>query len=318
MTQAMFPYVVVFLSIVTFTKSMKQLVLLIHLWLFSHVYQAIYGITHGGHGIGGYFGDENDLGVTLVMAIPVAYFLFLGSQRIKRLMYMICLVILIIGSVISFSRGGFIGLVAISAYCLWKSPKRLAGIATMALLVIVMLTFAPTGYWEEMNSIKSGTEDLTAEHRVYLWKIAWRMFLDNPLMGVGPESFTFAVSLYEPPGGFYSQYQGMRALHSAPFQLLSGLALPGLIIYTLLIYKHFQSVQHISQSKSSSSTIQRTPLPTEQAVQAGFLRATAVGFGGGLIGFMGAGGFCERALLSSILGYDRNNGSNSSNMEPEC
>lgn len=291
LTQAMAPNVIIFLSIVTFTKSIKQLVVLIHLWLFSHIYQALHGITHGGIGIGGYYGDENDLSLTLVMAIPVAYFLFHGSQRTRRLMYAICLVILIFGFVASFSRGGFLGLIAITIYCLWMSRKRFAGLVSMALLVLAMLAFAPSGYWERMDSIRMGTENKTGEQRVYLWKSAWRMFLDNPLWGVGPGSFQYAMSIYQPPELLHGVSLSGRSLHSSHFQILAGLALPGFIIYTLIIFKHFQSVLHISRSASTSLGTPRPLLPTEQTDQAVFLRTASVGFGGGLVGFLVAGAF---------------------------
>ena len=226
LTRAMFPYVVLFLGIVTFTKSIKQLSVLVHLWLFLHVYQALHAITHAGKGIGGYFNDENELAVTVAMAIPVAYFLFLGSKTNKRILYGICLAILILGVVFSFSRGGFIGLIAVTLYCLWKSPRRIIGLLTVVFLTFILLSISPEGYWEEMDTIKRGTQEGTIEHRIYLWKAAWRMFLDNPLWGVGPGSFTYAVPVYEPPGGFYGQYQGLRALHSTHFMLLSELAIP--------------------------------------------------------------------------------------------
>ena len=81
-------------------------------------------MMQGGRGFGAYFGDENDLAVSLTMAIPVAYFLFLHSQGSKRMLYGLCAVLLILGVAISFSRGGFIGLVAIAIYCLWFTPRR--------------------------------------------------------------------------------------------------------------------------------------------------------------------------------------------------
>ena len=108
-TLTMIPFVVLLFGIVNFTRSMKQLVILIHVWLFLHVYQAVNAITHNGKGTGGYFGDENDLGVALCMAIPVAYFLFLGSKGFNRTKYALCLMILLLGLVFTFSRGGFVG-----------------------------------------------------------------------------------------------------------------------------------------------------------------------------------------------------------------
>lgn len=294
LTLTMFPYVVLFLGIVTFTNSTKQLALLIHLWLFFHVYQALHGITYAGTGAGGYFDDENDLGVTLCMALPLAYFLFLGSRRFKRILYATCLAILMLGLVATFSRGGFVGLLATSVYSLWKSPKRFAALTTIAIIALLLLTLAPAAYWERMATIQTGTAQGTAEHRAYLWNAAWRMFLDNPLWGVGPGSFRFAVVVYEPPGGFHGQYQGLRALHSTHFMILSELAIPGLIIFASIIHRHFRSIRDISRHVAGSARIRATSRHPERAlppIHANFLQSAAIGLGGGLVGFLAAGAF---------------------------
>jgi O-antigen ligase len=36
---------------------------------------------------------------------------------------------------------------------------------------------------------EEGASQGTGEERVYTWKIGWHMFLDNPVMGVGKETF---------------------------------------------------------------------------------------------------------------------------------
>lgn len=278
LTRAMFPYVVLFLGIVTYTRNSSQLRALIILWLVLSTYQALYGMTHSGHGVGAYFGDENDLSVALSMAIPVAYFLFLSRDN-RRLLYAICLGVLSLGLVFTFSRGGFLGLVAVVLYILWKSPRRTLAFSIIAVLAVLVIFAAPPGYWNEMNTIADGTREGTAEHRIYLWKAAWRMFLDNALWGVGPGSFSYAVPLYEPPGGFYGQYQGMRALHSTLFTLISEMGLPGIIVFTMIVLRHFRSVGSIVKDNTADSP------------EARFFKYSAIGLAGGLIGFLVSGAF---------------------------
>jgi len=289
-TQAMLPYVVLFLAIASYTNSIKRLVVLINLWLFLHLYQSLHAIMNGGEGVGGYISDENDLALTLVMAIPVAYFLFMGSRGFKRIFYAACLFVILPGLVFSFSRGGFVGLVAGGIYCLLNCQKRLVPSLTIALLAGMLFSAAPTGYWERMNTIKQGTGQKTAENRVYLWKVAWRMFLGNPLWGVGPGSFRNAVSRYQPEGKFYGRSMSGRAVHSAHFQLLSEFGLPGLIIFTLIVYRHFRSVQDIWKHRAKA--ISFLPSKRQQSTsELELLPYIAIGFGGALVSYLVAASF---------------------------
>ena len=293
-TLTLLPYVLLILGIVNFTRSIKQLVILIHLWLFLHVYLAVYAITHNGRGPGGYFGDENDVGVALVMVIPVAYFLLTGSKGFNRMKYALCLIILLLGLIFTFSRGGFVGLVFVVLYCVWRSRSRVAVLIGIGLILLILIPFAPTGYVDEMETLQQGSQENTAAHRLFLWKIAWKMFLDNPLWGVGPGSWKYAVSRYQPPGGYHGMGQGGRSIHSTHFQLLSELALPGLIIFGMLIYMHFRSVFGIAHQGSRSAKIPTKGLRTVQDVleiRREFLRFAAIGFGGGLVGYLTAGLF---------------------------
>jgi len=136
------------------------------------------------------------------------------------------------------------------------------------------------------------------------------MFLDNPLGGVGPGSSKFAISHYQPPEKFYGVSMGGRALHSAHFQLLSELAVPGVIIFGSLMYWHFRSILEIRRCPSGSTAMAaRSPSSPEavSAIHTDFLRWAAIGFGGGLVGYLGAGAFVSVLyyphvwILSGIL-----------------
>ena len=183
-------------------------------------------------------------------------------------------------------QSGFLGLVAISLYCLWKSPRRFNGLLVVALLLVILFSIAPGGYWDEMETIKDGKESRTAEHRLYLWKVGWWMFLDNPLWGVGPGSVIYAIPKYEPPGGFYGRYQGFRVLHSTPVTLLSEMGIPGVVVFALLIYGLFQPVREVLMQAPSLGGGQE-----RHATHIQFPRFSALGFEGGLIGFLAAGAF---------------------------
>src|ERR1044072_8351783 len=70
--------------------------------------------------VAGMFGNPNDLALSLDLLLPLAVALALNSRGNKRIVYSACVVLLAVGVVVTFSRGGFLGLVALALVLLWK------------------------------------------------------------------------------------------------------------------------------------------------------------------------------------------------------
>ena len=129
------------------------------------------------------------------------------------------------------SRGGFIGLVTGLGYCWFKSPKKIVSGAIVGLLICFSLFFTTPEYWDEMNTIKQGKSESTADLRMYYWGCGWQMFLAHPLFGVGPNNFPWVIEQYEPPEGYHGRHHGSRPAHSLYFTLLSELGLVGAVLF---------------------------------------------------------------------------------------
>ena len=70
--------------------------------------------------VSGIFGNPNDLAIALDLLMPLAAALALNSRGGKRLFYAACAVVMGMGVVATFSRGGFLGLLAAAGVLLWK------------------------------------------------------------------------------------------------------------------------------------------------------------------------------------------------------
>ena len=86
--------------------------------------------------------------------------------------------------------------------------------------------FAPEEYVTEIKSIREeGTETGTGRDRIELWKVAWKMFLDNPILGVGQGNLTWQLGDYQHDANddsAWSRSVSGRAIHSIYFTVLPG------------------------------------------------------------------------------------------------
>jgi len=268
-----------YLGIVMSINTVSKFRTLIPLWLGVHVLLAFHGIAKRGQGIGGFIGDENDFAMTINMIVPFAFFLAQTErQRTKKLLYFGVAGLFVLANVFSFSRGGFVGLCVVGLYCWLRSPKKLRSFAVMVALGLVVSLAAREGYRERIDSIwVEGASAGTGEDRVYMWKVAWKMFLANPVIGVGQDNFPVRFEDYEAADRLYGVTRAWRAAHSLYFTLLTELGLVGAFLFLRTLYfirKDLvairQSTPRLNDAPSTSFTI----LPYANAMEAslwGFL-----------------------------------------------
>ena len=74
--------------------------------------------------IGGLFDNPNDMALHLVTMIPIAAAFFLTSRHLLgKLIYPVCVGLMVAGIVASFSRGGFLGLICATGYMVWRLSR---------------------------------------------------------------------------------------------------------------------------------------------------------------------------------------------------
>ena len=147
------------------------------------------GISKGGHGIGGWMGDENDFCMVMNMAVPFGYFLLFSATGVaQKMKYLGFLGSFILAAMASLSRGGFFGLASVGVYCWYRSPKKLNALIVVVVAVVFMLVLAPATYWDE---IASSTSDETMGSMVLEERdsipgvLEWRCFSITQLSELG-------------------------------------------------------------------------------------------------------------------------------------
>lgn len=227
------------IPIIAIFCSGKGLRLLFRVWLLCSLYLAMYVTTHNGFGPGGFIQDENDAGLVLLMfgALPLAVISEGRGSGHPRLLSLVAVGAVLIGVVRTFSRGTFVGLIAVAGYFFLRSSRKLLLTTLSILLVLVAVPFVPQGYWDEVRSIKN-VDDPTAQGRFHLWKLATRVWMDPPHIpfGVGLGNTAYHLADYETASDTAEAASvAGRAVHSLYFQLLSELGLWGIAVIAALV-----------------------------------------------------------------------------------
>lgn len=247
------------LSTIICVNSMERLRKLIFFLIILMTYVSIYGFLNRGLGSGSYFKDENDLSLFINSWLPFSFFLYSTEKdRFRKMVYLASLVVGIVTVVVSFSRGGFLGLLGCALVSWMFSANKVKTLVVLCLLGLTFYIYASNSYtteggktrsyWDEMYTI-SDTSEGTAGGRLESWKAAWNMFLDYPF-GVGGNNFPVRFMDYQ--SEYFESPMWGRASHSLWFTLLPELGIIGAVIYLLLIYYNLSDLAFINKVNRSN------------------------------------------------------------------
>lgn len=130
----------------------------------------------------GIFSDPNDLGMLLVMNIPLVIYFFIRGGLLTKLLCFCILVTFLYGILITGSRGTLLGLAAlIGFYFLFKYGG--------ARLIVAGLIAGPV--LATLISQRGGlsSDDASARGRLYAWYDGIQYLISNPIFGIGKDNF---------------------------------------------------------------------------------------------------------------------------------
>lgn len=234
-------------------RSGRRLIVFFNCWIAVHVLVALWALTHEGQGTGSFMQDENDLSLALNMAIPYAYYLLQrpGQSTWRRLLYLGAVTVLAAAVVVSNSRGGFLGLIAVAFGIILFSRHRIRNLIIIGAFGLIGLAIVSTEYIEEIHTI-ADTEDATRNDRLYSWRRGWEMFLDHPLLGVGASNYPWRVVEYEERSHEYRRgmvrLHGGRVSHSLYFTLIPEFGLVGILLFSGMSWIVFRRLWRVVQA----------------------------------------------------------------------
>ncbi len=188
--------------------------------------------------VGGIFGNPNDLATSLDLLIPIAVALALTRRGLARAAYFACAGLLAMGVIITFSRGGFLGLVAMAGLLLWKVGRSNKAMTMLAISIVVMvfLIAMPVGYSSRITSIFDTASDPTgsAQARKDLLERAASVAANHLVIGVGMGNYSI-YSIHE------------QRAHNSFLEISAELGVAGLVAYLIMLFAPLRSLRRIEK-----------------------------------------------------------------------
>lgn len=190
--------------------------------------------------------DNNALSVALVTILPLLLYLYRNSDQLVLRLGSAAVALAIVVTVVgTFSRGGFLALLAMGALLVLRSRSKFTMLAAAALVAVVLVQVVPDTWRERMDTIFSGEVDASVQGRFEAWKVAWNMASERPING-GGFRFGEKQSTWDHYTGL-SERTEFHAAHNIYFQVLGEHGFVGLAIYLLIILSALKNTQTVSR-----------------------------------------------------------------------
>lgn len=192
---------------------------------------------------GGLWGDQNEFAAILIglLAFSVSLF-FKERKKGLKLAAIVCFIILFIGFILTYSRGGYISLavttlIIISSKVIHGQNKLkvlFASIFTIIISVVIAYYIFNTEFIPKVESLVTieKLESISAERSLRLryqnyFSIGPKLFLANPVLGVGFKDFA-------------SHTPSNIVAHNTYLEVLTGVGLVGFIPFMIILFLTFK------------------------------------------------------------------------------
>jgi O-antigen ligase len=219
----------------------------------------------GSRRAGGPIGKENRYAQIMVVIFPLALGMFyVAPSRKQKFLALVAAGLILGGIILTFSRGAFVtlaGMMMIIVFLRYIKPvQALGGIALLVLVIVVALPeyVDRVSTVANLSGIASGNDqareaDGSLRGRFAENLAAIRVFIEHPLLGVGPGQFAKFYSMrYGNEVGTKKLISNRRA-HSLYFEMAADMGVVGLTTFMIIAFttarRLWQARRRFSQTR---------------------------------------------------------------------
>ena len=220
--------------------------------------------------------NPNDLALMLNLVIPLGVALFLSNKKaIVRIFCLLVIAFAIVGVILTFSRGGFLGLATTGTVYFTKLIRRPGSDRNWAfallLVGMLLLPLLPSNYLGRIATMTDIETDPTgsAQERWGDNVVAMRFIIAHPIVGAGLGMDVLALN----------EERGPRWLriHNVYLEYAVDLGLPGLVLFLLVLYGAFSTVR-AARRRAASEPALRDLFLVNEGLEVSLIVFAIVGF----------------------------------------
>ncbi|MFZ0737419.1 MAG: putative O-glycosylation ligase, exosortase A system-associated [Candidatus Acidiferrales bacterium] len=179
---------------------------------------------------GTFIEDNNFLAAATNMTLPLLFFLARSEKNKKvRLLLWFVFFCSIVSVLLSYSRGGLLGLATVLFVLTMKSRHKILAAGLVTVAAVMVFSYAPGKWMARMDNFLHGNLDTSAEGRLNAWHFAIVLTQHYPITGGGFETFT--PELFDR----FTPDRTFAGPHSIYFEMLGEQGYVGLLLFLALL-----------------------------------------------------------------------------------
>ena len=178
---------------------------------------------------GGFIEGNNEVGLALVMVIPMMNYLrVVSTRRWLRLSLAALMLFTAVAVLGTQSRGAFLAISAMGLVLWWRSKEKALAAIVIGMTGLALTAFMPASWEERMQTIGAANQDASAMGRINAWQMTFHLANDRPL---GGGFFIYTPQVF---GKYAPVPDDVHAAHSIYFQILGEHGYVGLALFLMV------------------------------------------------------------------------------------
>ncbi len=260
-TQKIIIYIVLYIVLLMMIRDIKTLNLCTWALLAGGVISVLWPLLYQGYWrtllsgdmdrLGGMWGDPNIFAATVIFLLPLCFVQYINSENKNlKIAALACFGILLTGLILTYSRTGFISLMALIVISLLKLLRGRNKTKILALTLPVLIGLFSVFYFtvadqyiERINSLRvlkdpQAIKENSLQERYYMYfEVAPKLFAEHPFIGVGYRQFLYYNRIH-------------RTSHNMYIEILCGLGIIGFTTFMAILYMTWKELRRVERTAS--------------------------------------------------------------------